>query len=104
MAALPVDTSTGGPLGSDASRWRANLAEVSEFEDEADREAALLGLSPSAVRCLDTPSLERLAADIRSFLVGTVTGPTWPGRHSRCIHAAPTVGAMTDRWAAQSLT
>ncbi len=69
MAALDVGTPAAQLLSTEALAWADGQSRLAECPDSA----ALLGLTPHRVRELDAPSLEALAADIRSFLISAVS-------------------------------
>jgi 1-deoxy-D-xylulose-5-phosphate synthase len=69
VAALDIGSSASPFLSAEALEWPADEARRAGCGATTD----LLGLSPSKVRALDAHALERLAADIRSFLVAAVS-------------------------------
>jgi 1-deoxy-D-xylulose-5-phosphate synthase len=79
MAALHIGTSSTELIPTDASGWPAPVRSVpvvpapSAPPADADPGTRLAHLSPAVLRDLDGAGLERLAADIRSFLVAAVS-------------------------------
>ncbi|MGO8859799.1 MAG: 1-deoxy-D-xylulose-5-phosphate synthase [Acidimicrobiales bacterium] len=77
MAVLQSGAPAGaGPAG--VAAWRPELdvgcdgPGVTPIPTGPEARAALVGLSPAGIRRLDTPALEGLAAEIRSFLISAV--------------------------------
>jgi 1-deoxy-D-xylulose-5-phosphate synthase len=69
---------TGGAGLPDVAAWRPELEvgcdppQVTAAPSGESAGAAVVGLSPAGIRRLDTPALEELASEIRSFLVSAV--------------------------------
>lgn len=63
----------GAAHGNGAAHVAANGHGPHGTGTSTDRSAALRGLSPAAIRAMDRPALDRLAADIRDFLVSSVS-------------------------------
>jgi 1-deoxy-D-xylulose-5-phosphate synthase len=68
VAALDIGPSTPSLLSTEGLAWADGQSRDAGCADPA----SLRGLSPERVRNLDTPALEALAADIRSFLISAV--------------------------------